>query len=396
MRAGAYFSANVITAADYAKISSASASVYLLLCILLSGKEYSSNAKSSPQNLSESDKLCLLDCDSYSIDNDNEILIFESERILPVYKCKIMLADQSQSKSQSPPLSLYNTNNNISHHSASTKSSIHSNAATTVPTEIMSNIPLNCIKLYELFNVNYEPEGFKHISLTHFMQHNPYKNDSSLIAHHYRRFIKIPIIQSSKVARKTISNKTINSIEYIMNPALFKKFQLRHSTSVDQSMKWAFHGSAKSKVDSIMQNGFYMPDNEKFRIGAGGNEYGGHGAYFSLQMETSLSYGSVLLVCILLSGREYHIKNYEKFERDKAKWIKKEINERKKIMKFLKGNDEESSENESQHNSDNNGNIHIGYNLRAPGYDSHIIDKGAEIVIFESERILPVYKITFR
>ncbi|EFC37136.1 PARP domain-containing protein [Naegleria gruberi] len=149
---------------------------------------------------------------------------------------------------------------------------------------------------------------------------------------------------------------TLNEVTYVCNPYNLKKFNekkrelaKRHNFMLD-SMKplILFHGNRlESNYDSIMKTNFSI---SKVGSNTGNLGYYGKGVYFSSIPSYSAAYAgtNILLVCLVFTGKAYPLQQ-----------------------------------------------ITMGC-PRQEGYDSHTSPDGySEVVIFDEDQILPIYKIKY-
>ncbi len=164
---------------------------------------------------------------------------------------------------------------------------------------------------------------------------------------HYR------FAESQFLRMQTTHVKSINSIDYYINPVLVRKF-----TTMEDGMKkkygiqkegkviLAFHGTNPTNIDSIMKDNLRL---DKLSTNTGNKGNFGAGIYFSEFPNVSTGYGKLLL-CRVLPGKSYECPG-----------------------------------------------LMIGASLQT-GYDSHLFQKdadgrGKELVIFNKDQILPCYVI---
>ncbi|KAG2381756.1 hypothetical protein C9374_006140 [Naegleria lovaniensis] len=158
------------------------------------------------------------------------------------------------------------------------------------------------------------------------------------------------------INRASGNQYTLREVTYVCNPFNLKRFNERkrelakkHGFLLD-SMKplILFHGNRlETNYDNIMKTNFSMQ-----RIGSntGNLGYYGKGVYFSSYPQYSIGYAgsNCLLVCLVFTGKSYPLKQI--------------------VMGCPK----------------------------EPGYDSHTSPDGfSEVVIFDEDQILPIYKVKF-
>ncbi|KAF0985142.1 hypothetical protein FDP41_000181 [Naegleria fowleri] len=158
------------------------------------------------------------------------------------------------------------------------------------------------------------------------------------------------------LSRASGNQYTLKEVTYVCNPYNLKRFNERkrelakkHGFLLD-SMKplILFHGNRlESNYDNIMKTNFSMQ-----RIGSntGNMGYYGKGVYFSSYPQYSVGYAgsNCLLVCLVFTGKAFPLKQI--------------------VMGCPK----------------------------EPGYDSHTSPDGySEVVIFDEDQILPIYKVKF-
>ena len=147
---------------------------------------------------------------------------------------------------------------------------------------------------------------------------------------------------------------TVSEVQYIVNPALFKTFQnakeklaKRHGFLLE-SMKplLLFHGTSPKNMENIIKTNFLIS-----KVGSTTDMgYYGKGVYFSEYPGTSISYSGgnpYLFICLVYVGKAYKMQN-----------------------------------------------VVTGCAL-TKGYDSHISPCGSEVVIFDTDCILPCYKVKY-
>lgn len=141
-------------------------------------------------------------------------------------------------------------------------------------------------------------------------------------------------------------------VEYIVNPMIVKNFEasklrlaLRHGF-LPESMKpvYMFHGTSEKNMENILLTNFLIS-----KVGSTTDMgWYGKGIYFSEFPGTSISYSRgnpYLLLCAVFVGKTYKMNQ-----------------------------------------------IQTGCELKE-GYDSHISGDGSEVIIFDTDCILPCYKI---
>ncbi|KAK6168972.1 hypothetical protein SNE40_020113 [Patella caerulea] len=147
---------------------------------------------------------------------------------------------------------------------------------------------------------------------------------------------------------------SVTKVEYVVNPVLKKKFeyakqQLKKSRGGDSALPvLAFHGTAEANIQPICENGFKKLGDSGFKQ-THGSKYG-NGVYFSEYPTYSMGYiqgATKLLLCQVLLGKSY-------------------------TCTALRS----SSQVE-------------------PGYDSHISADKKELVVFDTNRILPCYIVHY-
>ena len=155
----------------------------------------------------------------------------------------------------------------------------------------------------------------------------------------------------------------VQQVEYIVNPPLLAAFEAKQR----EFAEWygegghhtilSFHGTTNdANIENILANNF---DIGRLAAGSGDRGYYGAGIYFSERADVSQGYaGGVnkLLLCKLLTGREYKI----------------------------------GGTNPTP--GAGGGQRMLGAPLQA-GYDSHVVNDGQEVVIFDAVQILPCYVI---
>lgn len=158
---------------------------------------------------------------------------------------------------------------------------------------------------------------------------------------------------------RTQGRQAVTQVEYVINPPFVAAFETKRREFVDRygadgvTTILAFHGTANdANIESILANNF---DIARLAANTGNRGHYGAGIYFSEAARVSLGYAAghnKLLLCKLLTGREYRI-----------------------------GGTNPTGPNPG-----------TGAPL-VPGYDSHIVNDGAEVVIFDSSQILPCYVV---
>eukprot|EP01084_Bolivina_argentea_P286661 491780_1 len=154
-------------------------------------------------------------------------------------------------------------------------------------------------------------------------------------------------------------NKTINEVEFVINPKLIKKFEAKKKQMMtknvckesDLNVILAWHGTNTGNIENIVKNNF---DLSKLGVNKKNKGYYGAGIYFSEFARISNVYGDGLLLCKVILGKEYQ-------------------------MQF--------------------GKPEIGRTLE-PGYDSHVAvkpnsDYGREVCVFDVDQILPCYIVKY-
>ncbi|UJR36762.1 hypothetical protein I4U23_029477 [Adineta vaga] len=148
----------------------------------------------------------------------------------------------------------------------------------------------------------------------------------------------------------------VSKVEYVCNPVLIEKFnkareELKEKRGVEYSYPvLAFHGTAIANIQPICETGFKVPGQKGFKH-ATDTGYYGRGTYFSEYPGYSMGYikGSTkLLLCQVLQGKVY------------------------KCSQLITGSG-------LQH-----------------GFDSHCSPCQKELVIFQSEHILPQYIVHYQ
>eukprot|EP01080_Neovahlkampfia_damariscottae_P002732 gene2732-3927_t len=147
---------------------------------------------------------------------------------------------------------------------------------------------------------------------------------------------------------------SISEVKYVVNPMLFKTFQnakeklaKRHGFLLE-SMKplLLFHGTSPKNMENIIKTNFLIS-----KVGSTTDMgYYGKGVYFSEYPGTSISYSHgnpYLFLCLVYVGKAYKMQN-----------------------------------------------VVTGCSL-TKGYDSHISPCGSEVVIFDTDCILPCYKVKY-
>eukprot|EP00483_Globobulimina_turgida_P002121 UN02123 len=148
-------------------------------------------------------------------------------------------------------------------------------------------------------------------------------------------------------------NKTIQQVEYIINPKLICAFEAKKKILMNKlNIVLAWHGTAKDNVESIVLNNF---DLSRLSESSGDNGWYGSGIYFSEYASISRGYGDSLLLCKVILGKTFRM-----------------------------------NANQQQ----------TGRQLQN-GYDSHLVvghnnnQYGQEIVIFDIDQILPCYIVKY-
>jgi hypothetical protein len=148
----------------------------------------------------------------------------------------------------------------------------------------------------------------------------------------------------------------VQQVEYIVNPPLLAAFEAKQRQFVERYGEGghhtilSFHGTTNdANIENILANNF---DISRLAANTGNRGAYGAGMYFSERADVSQAYaarGGVnkLLLCKLLTGREYKIGAGQQM---------------------------------------------LGAPLQA-GYDSHVVNDGQEVVIYDAAQILPCYVI---
>lgn len=112
-------------------------------------------------------------------------------------------------------------------------------------------------------------------------------------------------------------NYTILNIEYVVNETLLHNFEKKKNKLLkknpDFTPNWGFHGTPTNNIDSIIKNGFYMPDHKKYKKNVG--LMWGKGIYVSKSWCMTLNYicyNSIkedniyqIFLCRILTGKSY-------------------------------------------------------------------------------------------
>jgi len=156
-------------------------------------------------------------------------------------------------------------------------------------------------------------------------------------------------------------NRTINEVEYVINPSLITRFERKKQALMDKyeytdesqlNIVLAWHGTKRKNIDSIVENNF---DLNRLSVNSGDTGWYGCGIYFSEYASISSGYGDGLLLCKVILGKSYRMSTAHK---------------------------------------------QTGRGLQA-GFDSHLVvgdshsQYGQEIVIFDVDQILPCYIIKY-
>lgn len=144
----------------------------------------------------------------------------------------------------------------------------------------------------------------------------------------------------------------ITQIDYYVSPSLEKAFN-ETKRKYDgmypaHETRLVFHGTRGESIDPIMENGFKL---EKVGSATDPGWYG-HGIYFSEKTAYSQNYdraGGRLLLCQLLLGKPYFLQDDQRMDGQACK----------------------------------------------PGYTSHVVNDGDEIVMFDMAAILPTYVVHY-
>jgi hypothetical protein len=162
-------------------------------------------------------------------------------------------------------------------------------------------------------------------------------------------------ICQSQYSRWTMNKLvTISEVQYILNPMHYKTFQLakeklakKHGFLLE-SMKplLLFHGTSEKNMENIIKTNFLIS-----KVGSSTDMgYYGKGVYFGESPDISISYARgnpYLFICLVFVGKAFKMPN-----------------------------------------------VQVGCALK-DDYDSHISTTGQEVVIFDSECILPCYKVKY-
>lgn len=164
---------------------------------------------------------------------------------------------------------------------------------------------------------------------------------------------------------RTQGGHAVTQVDYIINPPFLAAFEAKEREFVERygadgvHTILAFHGTTNdANIESILANNF---DITRLAANTGNRGYFGAGIYFSEVARGSLGYArghNKLLLCKLLTGREYRI----------------------------------GGTNPTPGAPAGAGSPMMGAPLM-PGYDSHIVNDGAEVVIFDTAQILPCYVV---
>jgi hypothetical protein len=159
---------------------------------------------------------------------------------------------------------------------------------------------------------------------------------------------------------------TVQQVEYIVNPPLVEAFRAKQREFIQRDGEASvhtilcFHGTTnEANIENILTNNF---DIGRLAANTGNRGAYGAGIYFSELANVSAAYaarGQVtkLLLCKLLTGREFKI----------------------------------GGSNPSPGSAGRN---MLGAPLE-PGYDSHVVNDGQEIVIYDAAQILPCYVVSW-
>ncbi len=164
---------------------------------------------------------------------------------------------------------------------------------------------------------------------------------------------------------RTQGGHAVTAVEYIINPPFLAAFEAKEREFVERygadgvHTILAFHGTTNdANIESILANNF---DLARLAANTGNRGYFGAGIYFSERANVSTGYArghNKLLLCKLLTGREYRI----------------------------------GGTNPTPGAPPGAGSPMMGHPLK-PGYDSHVVNDGAEVVIFSADQILPCYVV---
>lgn len=164
---------------------------------------------------------------------------------------------------------------------------------------------------------------------------------------------------------RTQGGHAVTQVEYVINPPFLAAFEAKEREFTERygadgvHTILAFHGTTNdANIESILANNF---DITRLAANTGNRGYFGAGIYFSEVARGSLGYArghNKLLLCKLLTGREYRI----------------------------------GGTNPTPGAPAGAGSPMMGAPL-VPGYDSHIVNDGAEVVIFDTAQILPCYVV---
>lgn len=158
--------------------------------------------------------------------------------------------------------------------------------------------------------------------------------------------------------RLNMTNGEVTSVEYYINPELERRFKImqvamkaKYPKGEESEVILAFHGTKLENIDPIVKNNF---DIQRLGASTGDKGYYGAGIYFSEFPSVSMGYGNIgkLLLCKVLPGKTYTCMH-----------------------------------------------LMVGASCM-PGYDSHGFDRDhngryKELVIFNSDQILPCYVINY-
>ena len=160
----------------------------------------------------------------------------------------------------------------------------------------------------------------------------------------------------------------VQQVEYVINPPLLAAFEHKQREFIERDGDegvhtiLSFHGTTNdANIESILANNF---DIGRLAANTGDRGFYGAGIYFSERADVSQGYaGGVqkLLLCKLLPGREFKIGGANPSPGAPAA-------------------------------GGGGGGGMLGAPLQA-GYDSHVVNDGEEVVIYDSAQVLPCYVV---
>jgi len=226
------------------------------------------------------------------------------------------------------------------------------------------------IDLQEEKEVYDKPDGFKVITIK--------KEDAHKTKERLHTFSKV-CTKFYETMSKSQANYTVTEVGVIVNSKLFhkyrnKKLQLNKNLGGEVKEDWGFHGTSRESILKIANSNFLLPDDlKKLNLAAAKDDKKGKGKKKPVKQKP------IELLDDGYFGKGIYFTKYA----DYALWYSEERESDQVLLsKLIVGNAFQCNKRMD------------GQGLK-PGYDCHISPKGNEVVIFDTDQILPRYIITY-